>query len=301
MTLDSACQFRLDIGGNILDLRCEPAKFAPFLSYWFDRPSTLAAPDVSLQVTLVPHEETLDLPNTLFKTKRLTGHGGFDIHRGLFQGRFDAATGQGEIAIKAALARGQLMRVTEQIFYQAFHSARQRSGTDCVMIHSSAVIAGGQGFLFVGPSEAGKSTAARNSAAHHVLGDEMNLVHFTPQGLFVEGTPFNGLFRDKKPGKAPLRAVFLLNQAPEHRIVPMGAAEAANLLAGEVVPQVGLDQVPGPQTVPEMIDAAVRIVSGTHFARLDLLPDPGFWPVIARQFSLNLPDPAAAVPGKDPS
>jgi hypothetical protein len=42
-------------------------------------------------------------------------------------------------------------------------------------------------------------------------------------------------------------------------------------------------------------------VDGTQFARLDLLPDPGFWPVIARQFSLHLSDPAAAVPGKDPS
>nr|MEE4269328.1 hypothetical protein [Candidatus Krumholzibacteria bacterium] len=272
MTLDIACQFRLDIGGNVLGFHCDPAGFAPYLSYWFDRPSTLAAPDISLQLTLIPHEETLDLPNTLLKTKRLTGNGGFDIHDGLFQGRFDAATGQGEIAFKAALARGQLMRVSEQIFYQAFHSARQRKGTDCVMVHSSAVIAGGQGFLFVGPSEAGKSTAARNSAAHHVLGDEMNLVHFTPQGLFVEGTPFNGFFRDKKPGRAPLRAVFLLNQAPEHRIVPMGAAEAAGLLAAEIVPLVGLDQVPGPQTVPDMVEAAARIVAGTHFARLDLLP-----------------------------
>jgi hypothetical protein len=81
----------------------------------------------------------------------------------------------------------------------------------------------------------------------------------------------------------------------------MGAAEAASLLAAEVVPQVGLDQVVGPQTVPDMVDAAARIVGSTRFARLDLLPDPGFWSVIARQFSLNLPDPAAAVPGKDPS
>jgi hypothetical protein len=50
-----------------------------------------------------------------------------------------------------------------------------------------------------------------------------------------------------------------------------------------------------------MVEAAARIVAGTHFARLDLLPDPGFWPVIARQFSLKLPASAAAAPGKDPS
>jgi hypothetical protein len=50
-----------------------------------------------------------------------------------------------------------------------------------------------------------------------------------------------------------------------------------------------------------MVEAAARIVAGTHFARLDLLPDPGFWSVIARKFSLDLTDPATADPGEEPS
>jgi len=281
-------EYRLDLGGNIIGFHCYPPPFAGALEHWFDRPSSSAAPHIDIELELVPHEEILNLPNTLLKTKTLTQEGSFDIAEGLFRGDFDPVSRRGHIAVKAVLARGQLMRVMEQIFYQAFFSARTVSGIDCALIHSSAVIAGGKGFLFVGPSEAGKTTAALNSRQHLVLGDEMNLVHFTDTGLVLEGTPFNGTFREKKPGKAPLEAVFLLNQAGRHSIVPIGSAEAASILAGEIVPPVGLDEVPTPSTVPAMVDAAARIIDSVPASRLDLLPDPGFWPVIAREFNLDL-------------
>lgn len=281
-------EYRLDLGGSVIGFHCFPPPFAAFLGHWFDRPSSPAPAHIDLEFELIPHEESLFLPNTLLRTKTVTPAGGFDIDGGLFRGHYDPQQRRGRIEAKAVLSRGRLMRVMEQIFYQAFFSARQASGRDSVLIHSSAVIAGGQGFLFVGPSEAGKSTAAGNSSRFHVLGDEMNLVHFTPDGVVLEGTPFNGTFRHKKPGSAPLRAVFLLNQAPRHAIVPVGGAEAGSILAAEVVPPVGLDQVPTPATVPAMVDQAARIVGAVPVVRLDLLPDPGFWDVIANEYDLQL-------------
>lgn len=281
-------EYRLDLGGSVIGFHCSPPPFAEFLAHWFDRPSSPAAAHIDLEFELIPHEESLHLPNTLLKTKTVNPEGGFDIDGGLFHGHYDPARRRGRIDAKAVLSRGRLMRVMEQIFYQAFFSARQASGRDSVLIHSSAVIADGQGFLFVGPSEAGKSTAAGNSKRFHVLGDEMNLVHFTPQGLVLEGTPFNGTFPDKSPGSAPLRAVFLLNQAQRHAIVPVGGAEAGSILAAEVVPPVGLNQVPTAATVPAMVETAARIIGAVPVVRLDLLPDPGFWDVIASAYDLQL-------------
>ncbi|MBK7188683.1 MAG: hypothetical protein IPH86_08440 [bacterium] len=104
--------------------------------------------------------------------------------------------------MKAALSRRSL-RIFEQL-YQAYASARQRPDKTAWLVHPSAVIADGQGFLFVGPSEAGKSTVAKLSSQLHVLGDEMNLL--APRaggGWDLIGTPFNGLFRARKPGRAP--------------------------------------------------------------------------------------------------
>ena len=281
-------EYRLDLGGTIIGFHCFPPLFAEFLAHWFDRPSSPIPAHIDIELELVPHEETLHLPNTLLKTKTVSPDGGFNISNGLFQGFFHPAQRRGRIEAKAAVARGQLMRVMEQIFYQTFFSARAVSGRSSVMIHSSAVIADGQGFLFVGPSEAGKSTVALNSSMHHVLGDEMNLVHFTDDGLVLEGTPFNGTFRDKKPGSAPLRAVFLLHQAKTNKIVPLGGAEAVNILTAEIVPPIGLDEAPTAATSPAMVDAAARIVAGVPVVGLDFLPDPSFWSVIGKEYDLTL-------------
>lgn len=281
-------EYRLDLGGTIIGFHCYPPRFAEYLAHWFDKPSSETTSHIDIDFELLPHDEALHLPNTLLKNKTVTPDGGFDISNGLFRGHFQPTEGRGRIEAKAAVARGQLMRVMEQIFYQTFFSALSISQRQTVMIHSSAVIAEGQGFLFVGPSEAGKTTAALNSSRFHVLGDEMNLVHFTNNGLLLEGTPFNGTFRGKKPGTAPLKAVFLLNQAQKHGIRPLGAAEAGSILAAEVVPAVGLDEIPSADTIPRMVDAAARIIAEVPVLRLDLLPDPGFWNVIAKEFSLAL-------------
>lgn len=288
MTENTTSEYRLNLGGPTMGLHCTPAAFAPALAKWFDRPSTQDPAHINLQFELIPHADTLDLPNTLLKTKTLGPDGSFDIANGLISGHFHKATGQGHIRAKGALTRGLLMRVMEQIFYQAFHSARQAAESEAFLVHSSAVIVKNSAFLFVGPSEAGKTTAVLNSSVHHVLGDEMTLVLPAPGGIMLEGTPFNGTFKTKRPGKAPLRAVFLLKQAPHHRITAIDPAEAASLIAAEVVPPVGLDQIPGPDTLPGMVDMAAGILENVPVYRLELLPDPGFWKVIGKKFDLGL-------------
>jgi hypothetical protein len=281
-------EYRLEIGGTVMSLLCDPPAFAEFLIWWFDRPSSDHKPHACLDLRLVPHQEGRVLPHSLLQDKIVTPEGDFDICQGLIKGSFVSESGKGRIEPLAMLSQGKLMRVMEQIFYQAFHSARRLSGDDALLIHSSAAIAGGKGFLFVGPSEAGKTTAIMNSSQHHVLGDEMNLIRFTDQGPVLEGTPFNGLFRDKKPGSAPLAAVFLLNQAPEHSLSEIPPAEAAGLLTAEIVPFIGLEDVVDPDTVPRLVDAASRLLDVVPVQRLNLLPDPGFWSVIAHRYALDL-------------
>ncbi len=269
-------------------LDCHPPALASGLATWFGRPSSPAEPHIRLHFELVPHADTLELPNSLLRTKTRTPDGHFDIANSLIRGHFDPTSGQGAIFAKGALTRGLLMRVMEQIFYQAFYSAAQAAGTGSFLLHSSAVIAQDSGFLFVGPSEAGKTTAANNSTRFHILGDEMTLVLTNPAGTLIEGTPFNGTFKQKRPGRAPLRAVFLLEKAAQHRILPVSPAEAVSFLAAEVVPPVGLDAVPDKTTVPAMVDLAANLVDQVPVYRLECLPDPGFWRAIDEHFQLDL-------------
>ncbi len=281
-------EYRMDLGGTVIAVHCEPAEFAIGLGNWFSRPSSLAAPHIRLDLELIPHADVPHLPNSLVTTKTLLAGGRFDIADGLITGHYDPVAARGSIQAKGTLVRGALMRILEQIFYQAFWSARRVAGQDAFLIHSSAVIVDSQGFLFVGPSEAGKSTVAALSAQHHVLGDEMNLVRDTGSGLELVGTLFNGLFKAKRPGAAPLSGVFLLKQEPHHALTEAPLLEAIPALAAEMVPPVGLGEVPTKETLPQMMTLAETLATKSRLKFLEFLPDDGFWQVIAAEFGLEL-------------
>lgn len=274
-------EYRLRVGNVVIGLDCPDAPFAQSMAEYFAQPSDAAEPTVSLALSLVPHEDQPNVPNSLILNKTV-GPEGFDIADGLIRGHYDPATGQGELHIKTILTNGLMTRVFEQILYQAFQSARERADYDACLVHSSGVIVDGDGFLFVGPSEAGKTTVARLSAEHTVLNDEMNLVEFGPDGVRLVSTPFNGHFRDKQAGSAPLRGLLLLSQGDAHALQPIGAGEATGAVATQVAPPVGLDQLADTKTPQTMIDLASRLVLGTEVRRLVFTPDAGFWPLLTK-------------------
>lgn len=282
-------EYRLDVGGAVIALACPQAGLAAGLAAWFGRTSAddSGPPQVTIEVTVVPHDDQPAFPRSLLTSKRLLpAGGGFDIADGLITGWYDRTTGRGAMRVKAALMTGRLTRIFEQVLYQAHVSARQRMEQPAWLIHSSAVIADGQGFLFVGPSEAGKSTVARLSAGMHVLGDEMTLVRPGTNGWELVGTAFNGTFRDKQPGVAPLRAILLLEHGPGHELADVAPGEAVAFLAGEIVPPVGLDEVPGKGTLPAMVDAAQFLAANATLKLLRFRPDAGFWQTLAAGFGL---------------
>jgi hypothetical protein len=112
-----------------------------------------------------------------------------------------------------------------------------------VLVHSAAAIINGQGLLFVGHSDAGKSTTAtmlkslpcRNGGGAgmkvEILCDDRNIVRKWPsppsateevEGEWrVHGTWSHGDVADVSPASAPLRAILFLNQDTRNEIVPL--------------------------------------------------------------------------------
>lgn len=272
-------EYRLRVGEVVIALVCPDAPFAGSLADYFAQASESSAADITLNLHLVSHDETPAIPNSLILTKQLMPDG-FDIADGLIRGAFDPASGTGDLHVKIILTNGLMTRVFEQILYQAFHSARQRKRYDACLVHSAGAIVDGLGYLFVGPSEAGKSTVATLSRDHTVLNDEMNLVEFRPEGPRLVGTPFNGFFRDKTAGAAPLAGILLLEKGPAHRLEAVGAGQAAAAVATQVTPPVGLDEVADASTSLAMVDLGARLVTATEVRRLHFTPDAGFWPLL---------------------
>lgn len=89
-------------------------------------------------------------------------------------------------------------------------------------IHAAGMILEGQGFLFVGHSEAGKSTIVtmlQNEG--EILCDDRMIVRRWPDGFKIYGTWSHGDVPIVSPKSAPLRAVLLLEQAEHNRLVPI--------------------------------------------------------------------------------
>jgi hypothetical protein len=89
-------------------------------------------------------------------------------------------------------------------------------------LHSSGVILDGNGLLFVGHSEAGKSTIATMLRDRvKILCDDRMIIRKRTDGFRIYGTWSHGDVPDVSPSSAPLKAIMFLEQAPENRIIPL--------------------------------------------------------------------------------
>jgi hypothetical protein len=98
----------------------------------------------------------------------------------------------------------------------------------------------GSGYLFLGHSGAGKSTTARLWMAQpgvKLLSDDRIILRKHDDQYWMYGTPWHGDAGVASPGRAPLSAIFLLEQAPVNELAPVSAVTAgAEMFARAFVP-----------------------------------------------------------------
>ena len=96
-----------------------------------------------------------------------------------------------------------------------------------VLLHSAAAVINGQGFIFVGHSDAGKSTTMellkkaqlKNQLDAEILCDDRNIIRHWPDGWHVHGTWSHGDIADVSPNGVLLKGIFFLEQSPVNEIV----------------------------------------------------------------------------------
>jgi hypothetical protein len=111
--------------------------------------------------------------------------------------------------------------------------ARLMADRQACFLHSGAVALDGQGLVFVGHSEAGKSTTMlllKEALGERVsiLCDDRNIVREWPggyaggpPGFYVHGTWSHGDVPECSGLGVPLRAILFLEQSPENALVPL--------------------------------------------------------------------------------
>jgi hypothetical protein len=122
-------------------------------------------------------------------------------------------------------------------------------------LHSGGLTIDGQGFAFVGHSDAGKSTTmllVREALGERaeILCDDRNIVRYWPRGyaggprgFYVHGTWSHGDVPEVSSAAAPLRAILFLEQSRSNEIVPLADRKQIwrRLLATLIRPLVTAD------------------------------------------------------------
>jgi hypothetical protein len=135
---------------------------------------------------------------------------------------FDTAHSRGTIYRRDEIyARGGLGALTtfpsDQILLARVLADRQ----GCYL-HSSGIKIDGQGLLFVGHSEAGKSTTLKLlRGMGEILCDDRIIVRRWPEGFKIHGTWSHGELPDVSPAAAPLRAILFLEKASTNELIPI--------------------------------------------------------------------------------
>lgn len=93
---------------------------------------------------------------------------------------------------------------------------------NAVLLHSAGAILDGRGLLFVGHSEAGKSTiAGMLKGRAEILCDDRNVARLWSGGWRAHGTWSHGDVADVSAASAPLRAILFLKQDRHNELVPL--------------------------------------------------------------------------------
>lgn len=276
-------EYNLKVGNAVVSLgfRRESQK-QEFIEY-FHRPSHPGPADIRLNIKFQDRiTGLLEIPNSLFLTKKGGGEG-FSVADGLITGKFSPKTGEGELLVQSIIMEGNFARIFEQILYQAYWSATRKKGLDSLLLHSSALIRNGKGYIFTGKSGSGKSTVTTLSEGARVLNDEIALIDFSGGQAVVSDTPFNGFFANKAEGSAPLSALMLLKQAPFHRLTKTVSAESIKTLSREIIPPMGLETPLSSNVYWEMLGYAKKISDAVPIFSMEFLPDSGFWDLIEKE------------------
>lgn len=119
--------------------------------------------------------------------------------------------------------RGGLNALSLPITDQALLARLLADRRGCI-IHSAGVILDGQGWLFIGHSEAGKTTTTRLLEKEaEILCDDRNIVRLLPDGYRLFGTWCHGDSPIVSPNSAPLRAALFLKQSKENHLIKLSS------------------------------------------------------------------------------
>lgn len=195
--------------------------------------------------------------------------GAWQLSRGDFRAEWDPVSSRGRIVQAAApYASDSALRIVHSLLL-----ARQGG----FLLHAVSAVRGGRAFLFAGVSGAGKTTMAGLAPSDAtLLTDEISYVRPENGRYFAYGTPFTGeLNRSGENMRAPVAALYLLEQARENQILSIRTGEACRRLLENI-----LFFAHDRNLVAQVFQSACDFVAGVPVKILRFKKDRSAWDLI---------------------
>lgn len=162
----------------------------------------------------------------------------------------------------------------------------RKEGRTAFVFHGCGVVADGKGYLFTGPSGAGKTTVARLAGTRKVLNDEAILLYEQEGQIWMRGTPLMGGENKRATGQHHLHAVMMLAHGPQAALSPLPKSEAYQLFLLQVFNTTPLTASRTKQEMSSYLEARADLAAlatrTVPMYNLHFRQDPSFWPVVER-------------------
>lgn len=281
-----AHELRVTVGSAVIGLRCSDAEFAEMVETWCGEFRTTAEPHYWLEVALRDGRSAAEIQQAMPEMRVQARDGWFGSDPPLWEAQYRPTDRclrfQAERELFHPAIQPRYLNVLLSSLYNSYCEDMGRVPRDAYLVHGCGVAIGDDGYLFTGPSGAGKTTIASLSRDHTVLNDEVVLLRQRADGIDMAGTPLLGGVNRRCARSVPLRAVLLLRHSREPALCEVESRDAYTRFLAQVfdlapVLSSGVDRL---RWLSERMDFACAVLEQLPCYELAFRPDESFWPLI---------------------
>jgi hypothetical protein len=275
--IDNGFECRLKIGDVCCSLVLNSQRHCSSLKSYYNNFLSNEEPDFTVYTNITQSEEKIVLPVSIIMSKTVDGNN-FNFHSGLIKGSINREARKCTIDVNHILFRR--IRLFEHFLFQIYYTVLNdlnSKKSESFLLHACSVEKEGTGYVFTGPPESGKSTIARLSSKHNVLGDEIALIKEQNENYYIESTPFRGDFKESNKGKVKLGGIFLIKHGKKNIIREIGKKEFVTSFIREIIYPATLLSTDKLEIYSKMFEISSSIADTVPFYELSFLPDETFW------------------------
>jgi hypothetical protein len=274
------------IGDITLGVRCHDAVYARVLQTWCGKFVSEQDPDFWIDVDLVGDLPAAEVQQVMSQMRLHSDGSRFATRPPLFEGEISLANRllrfKAERNLFHDAIQPRFLNVLLSSVYNTVCEQQGRAVREMFLFHSCGVQVDGRGYLFTGPSGAGKTTVARLAGERDVLNDEVILLQIDDGQLYMTGTPLLGAENRRSMTRVPVRAVLTLLHGDGVRIRPLEKQAAFRVVLTQLFAPdpFFLSRETRRHLLERQMAFSAKAANLIRGYEMEFLPDGSFWPLV---------------------